>query len=200
MKKSDLRSGDIVKTREGDKYIVLLNTKFYRSDNLFINLKKGGFLALEDYDNDLLHNYNSDFDIIAVCSKDYAGDNLKKHGLIEGYTKYDYWTWEREETKKENTTKETMEKLENLYKEAEQRVTIISGKINATGKILCWKDNMNFGNIGDYAIVENKNGYDLVEIVGKIETTKENASKFSNTKYEDMKNIITIILKENFNF
>lgn len=100
--------------------------------------------------------------------------------------------------KTEDTTKDTMEKLENLYKEAEQRVTLIVGKINATGKILCWKSNVFFIDIGDYAIVENKNGYDLVEIIGKIETTKENVSKFSNTKYEDMKNILVTISKENF--
>lgn len=194
MKKSDLRSGDIVKTREGDKYIVLLNTKLYRSNNLLINLKKGGFLALEDYNNDLLHDYSSDFDIIAVCSENYTGDNLAKHGLIEGYKTEEYWTWERGEMKTEDTTKDTMEKLENLYKE----VILIAGRINATGKTLCWKSNIFFIDIGDFAIVENKNGYDLVEIIGKIETTKENASKFSNTKYEDMKNILVTISKENF--
>jgi len=198
MKKSDLRSGDIVKTREGDKYIVLLNTKYYRSNNLLINLKEGGFLILEDYNYDLLHDYSSDFDIIAVCSKDYVGDNLKEYGLTGGYTNNEHWTWERKKVKEEDITKETIEKLGNLYKEDEQKVTLVAGKINATGKILCWKSDIFFPSIGDYAIVENKNGYDLVEIVGKIETTKENASKFSNTKYDDMKNILVTMSKENF--
>jgi len=156
MKKSDLRSGDIVKTREGDKYIVLLNTKYYRSNNLLINLKEGGFLILEDYNYDLLHDYSSDFDIIAVCSKDYVGDNLKEYGLTGGYTNNENWTWERKKVKEEDITKETIEKLGNLYKEDEQKVTLVAGKINATGKILCWKSDIFFPSIGDYAIVENK--------------------------------------------
>ena len=40
-------------------------------------------------------------------------------------------------------------------------VTLIAGVINATGKMLFWKDD-NVIQIGDYAIVENMNGYDLV--------------------------------------
>ena len=37
--------------------------------------------------------------------------------------------------KTEDTTKDTMEKLENLYKEDEQKVILIAGRINSTGKI-----------------------------------------------------------------
>ena len=45
-------------------------------------------------------------------------------------------------------------------------------------------------NIGDYAIVENMNGYDLVKVIGIVKTTKKDTGKFSNTKYENMKNAI----------
>ena len=74
-------------------------------------------------------------------------------------------------------------------------VTLIAGVINATGKLLFWKDDCDM-QIGDYAVVENMNGYDLVKVVGTILTTEKDASKFSNTKYENMKKTICPILKE----
>ncbi|WP_302826644.1 hypothetical protein [Anaerofustis stercorihominis] len=42
MKKQDLNNGDIVQLRDGEKYIVLKNTKAsYGYDDLLINLKSG---------------------------------------------------------------------------------------------------------------------------------------------------------------
>lgn len=71
----------------------------------------------------------------------------------------------------------------------EERVYLIAGVINATGKMLFWKDEGNI-EIGDYAVVENMNGYDLVKVVGIVITTKAEASKFSNTKYNNMKKAV----------
>lgn len=71
----------------------------------------------------------------------------------------------------------------------EKKVYLVAGIINATGKMLYWKDE-NYTRIGNYTIVENMNGYDLIKVIGKVETTKSNASKFSNTKYEDMKQTV----------
>lgn len=79
------------------------------------------------------------------------------------------------------------EKIENLIKE--EQVILIAGMINATGKTLYWKSDREIS-IGDYAIVENINGYDLIKVMGIVYTTKSNARKISNVKYEDMKNII----------
>lgn len=76
----------------------------------------------------------------------------------------------------------------------EKKVTLIAGVINATGKMLFWKDDMKI-NVGDYAVVENMNGYDLVSIVGIVTTTEENASKFSNTKYVNMKKTVYPVYK-----
>ncbi len=73
--------------------------------------------------------------------------------------------------------------------ENNERVYLIAGIINATGKVLYWKDE-NYIFVGNYAIVENVNGYDLVKVVGRVETTKENVCKFSNTKYKNMKKTI----------
>lgn len=74
-------------------------------------------------------------------------------------------------------------------------VTLVTGVINATETTLCWKSDSEIS-IGDYAIVENKQGYDLVKVTGILYTTRENAIKFSNTKYENMKKVIQGIGKE----
>ena len=69
-------------------------------------------------------------------------------------------------------------------------VTLIAGVINATGMMFYWKAEKYTYDTGNYALVENMNGYDLVKVVGVIETTKEDALKFSNTKYENMKKVV----------
>ena len=74
-------------------------------------------------------------------------------------------------------------------------VVLVAGKKNGGNDALCWKTEDTSFAIGDYAIVENMNGYDLIKIVGAIHTTKALASNFSKTKYENMKNLITIIRK-----
>lgn len=78
--------------------------------------------------------------------------------------------------------------------ENEERVYLVAGTINATGKTLYWKDEK-YIPIGNYAIVENVNGFDLIKVIGRVQTTKLNASKFSNTKYENMKKTIQEISK-----
>lgn len=88
------------------------------------------------------------------------------------------------------------ERIENIVsREKENIIILIAGIINATGTTLYWKSDSEI-NIGDYAIVENKQGYDLVKVTGILYTTRENAIKFSNTKYENMKKVIQGIKKE----
>lgn len=86
------------------------------------------------------------------------------------------------------------EKIENLSKK-EERIILIAGVINATGKLLYWRSDRRIS-IGDYAIVENMNGYDLIKVIGVIETIEENAKKFSNTNYINMKKVIQGMQKE----
>lgn len=87
------------------------------------------------------------------------------------------------------------EKIEKLTKE-EEIVYLVAGTINATGRMLYWNDTVGL-EIGDYAIVENMNGYDLIEVIGKIKTTKEKSSKFSNTIFENIKKVVRGLKKEN---
>lgn len=81
--------------------------------------------------------------------------------------------------------------------ENDKKVVLIAGIINATGRNLFWKNENGLDiNVGDYATVENMNGYDLIKVIGKIETTEENAKKFSNTKYCNMKKVTRVLVKE----
>ena len=79
-----------------------------------------------------------------------------------------------------------------------ETVDLIAGRLNnRNGETLYWKlEKMMSCKLGDFAVVENANGYDLVEICGFITTTRSKASYFSKTKYENMKSVIMIIEKE----
>ncbi len=80
----------------------------------------------------------------------------------------------------------------------DEKVDLIAGRLNnRNGETLYWKlEKMMSCKLGDFAVVENANGYYLVEICGFITTTKSKASYFSRTKYENMKSVIMIIEKE----
>ena len=70
------------------------------------------------------------------------------------------------------------------------QVFLIAGILNATGKLLYWRaDNISL-EVGDYAVVENIAGYDLVKVAGIIFTEKKLARRFSNVDYEGMKRAI----------
>lgn len=81
----------------------------------------------------------------------------------------------------------------------EEAVYLYAGVINTISSVLYWKneDNNNCVKIGDYAVVENVNGYNLIRVVGVTITTQEEVGKFTNKKsYEKMKKIIKVIPKE----
>lgn len=96
MKLSDLKSGNIVETREGKKYIVLLNSSY---GDILINLEDGCYLELCNYTQDLKNNYGIEYEIIKVCANDYAGYDLRSHGLTKWTADYK-WTWEKEKVRK----------------------------------------------------------------------------------------------------
>ncbi len=77
------------------------------------------------------------------------------------------------------------------------KVYLIAGTINLTKETLYWivEGILTKDIIGDYAIVENRDAYDLVKIVGIVETTEENARKFLKHGYKHMKKVIKILEK-----
>ena len=71
MKKSDLKYGNVVETREGIKYLY-----HCKNSDLFLNLDDDGFLWICDFDKNLKHIYALyEFDIMKVY-KDYTCTEL----------------------------------------------------------------------------------------------------------------------------
>lgn len=72
---------------------------------------------------------------------------------------------------------------------------LISGKLNTNNKSNFWlaEDYINDNNIGDYAIVENLNNYDLVKITGILTTTENLQNQITGNKIN--KKVVMIIDK-----
>jgi hypothetical protein len=76
-------------------------------------------------------------------------------------------------------------------------VKIVAGQINRENTpVRYWKSENVPLQIGGYAIVENANGYDLIKVVGYVYTTLDKVKLFSNTRYENMKNVVMAFGKE----
>lgn len=93
MKKSDLRNGAIVEIRKGDKYMFISDAQNKHAKNSLISLKDGGYLNLDDYNDDLKDCDNAKYDIVKICQNDYVGNNFKDHVIKNT----DNWTWVRKE-------------------------------------------------------------------------------------------------------
>lgn len=89
---------------------------------------------------------------------------------------------------------ETGKKIVNKIVEDNQGAILVAGVINASGKMLYWKSDIDV-EIGEYAIVENATGFDLIRIVGLVVINKKSAGRFSNTNYENMKKVVMNIGK-----
>lgn len=99
MKKSDLRNGAIVETRDGDKLILLFGcSRYNNSDNSLISLTNGTWLSFSIYNDDLTYCYDSEFDIMKVAQSDYVGDDIRNHIINHN----DEWTWVRDESEDES--------------------------------------------------------------------------------------------------
>ena len=75
----------------------------------------------------------------------------------------------------------------------EEEIILIAGTMNKENTVRFWKTDIKDINIGEYAIVENLGGYDLVKIVGILATNKKHTSLISHTRYENMKEVKMVI-------
>lgn len=76
---------------------------------------------------------------------------------------------------------------------------LIAGVINSMpNMVYFWLGDKNKDSfkIGDYAIVENLNSYDLVKIVGIVWTNEENLKSITKKDLAKMKKVIKYIPKE----
>lgn len=106
MKLSDLKTGMWVKTRNGEKYLVLRN-HFSIDDGMFID--KSGFLKYGCYNDDMSYPKYSGYDIIEVFKPDLGKYTLNGDCLIP--------IWERRELPKLTSfEKEFFKALKLAYK------------------------------------------------------------------------------------
>lgn len=77
---------------------------------------------------------------------------------------------------------------------------LIAGRLNGTNEVrfwrtcLCLEDNFVL-EIGNFAVAENKNGFDLIEIMGVVNTTEEYEKYFSGGN-KVSKKIVAVIGKD----
>lgn len=113
MKKSDLKTGMIVVTRDGEKYMVMLNVEYATITSILskpnVIVSESGWMSLDNYFDDLKSLANGDeFDIVAVYSPLMAASLWRKNLSDSGDWKC---VWKREESSVEMTVAEIEEKL-----------------------------------------------------------------------------------------
>ena len=79
--------------------------------------------------------------------------------------------------------------------DGENKVKLIIGKLNGSNINNFWITELKDLNVGDYAIVENINDYDLVKIVGIVETKEEYLNILTHSKKN--KKVVCVISKDN---
>jgi hypothetical protein len=131
MKKSDLRTGMFVKTREEDKYIVLLNT--VEGDRL-IDLRSGESLYLEDYDDDFNMIEDKIYDIMKIYSNDCASSSIVDITNLKNKSWYkpQQLIWERQPEKIQINVKaeiENVEEIRSMIAELEERLNSLKIKL-----------------------------------------------------------------------
>lgn len=77
-----------------------------------------------------------------------------------------------------------------------ETVRLIAGRLNSCCQTYYWLlEEDEKLSLGDYAIVENLNDYDLVKIVGVVETNKKYLKKLTNQNI--CKKVVNIVNREN---
>ena len=80
-----------------------------------------------------------------------------------------------------------------------EEVYLIAGKLNNSQMVRYWRVNhdmlLDIAR-GDFAIVGNVSGFDLVEIIGTMYVERKNVPLISCTKYENMKDVKMVIARE----
>lgn len=77
---------------------------------------------------------------------------------------------------------------------------LILGRINATNTQGYWKCNDLDPTpyLGQYALVQNKNSYDLVQVMAIVETTPQLQYSLINNKSRVTKDVITFIVPQHY--
>lgn len=109
-----------------------------------------------------------------------------------------------EEVKRMETNEEIKQRIKageesSNAKNEDGEIKAIAGMLNGDCTARFWKipDGMAV-DIGDYAVVENRDGYDLVEVVGLVKTTEECEKILTGNRRGIKKSVVAVILNELF--
>jgi hypothetical protein len=130
MRKSELKTGMIAETRNGEINLVMLDVlqsnESYPNDVL-INLSTGCYLDLEDYTDDLTR-YSSDYDIVRVYKVLYVGDIIRSIGNKKNLrASYHTLLFDRDKQKEDRIIelKIKIAEAKNIINEAETELNAI---------------------------------------------------------------------------
>lgn len=95
MKKEDLKVCDVVELKNGEVQI-MLHGFFEDSIVVFMDIKDGRYVSFGEYNDDLFHEKNQNFDIMKVKHFKYSGEAFRALGMIKNRSAYTFdWDWER---------------------------------------------------------------------------------------------------------
>lgn len=117
MKKSDLKTGMLIKNRRGESFFVFIDayTKYTENKRFAVRADGGDWLDLEAFNEDLEHIYaGPEWDVLQISTVGHPRD------LYENFdTKLIIWKRE-DKSESQKQLDNVMEKLVELQKEAEQ--------------------------------------------------------------------------------
>lgn len=132
MKKSDIKTGMLVQTRNGDWHVAMIDTSpaWYGETSFFVDMSDGDYLGINDYSDTLLR-LDKKYDVVKVAATDCPwhvfrvfrnGDEPEQ---IYGFK----IIWERqEEDPKAKQLKELCSKLKDQLKAAEEELQAITAE------------------------------------------------------------------------
>lgn len=107
-----------------------------------------------------------------------------------------------DEIKRMKTNEEIKQRIETGEETQEAQneggeIKAIAGMLNGDCTVRFWRvPNGMAVNIGDYVVVENRDGHDLVKVVGFVETTEECEKFLTGNRRGIKKSVVAVILKE----
>lgn len=145
MKKSDLKNGMVVETRDGEFGIVLENVSYHDNENGTIIKFKNSFNDIGGWNEDLKSNYISERSIYKVYNFKSWGCNFN---YIEKFIDKNQLLWERKQeidwTKVPRGTMIKIKDCKNEEWEERELIAYLGDDISASHKFIC-KSKINKG-------------------------------------------------------
>lgn len=134
MKLKDLKTGDLVKTKD---FICII----FNDEKIIVDILSGEYLSLSNFDNNLKYKDYSDeiYDIIAVYKPAYIGDSIRAIRRYLETKEEPNWTWKKDEYILDNEERRYLRNIirpfreKVLYIRKENRLDLSFIRIECTG-------------------------------------------------------------------